>query len=91
MDEQFRKLEESLPDKNTELRKCLTLEQFPRAAAYDPTWVLTNLMGPNPQSIKMLRADAGCAFGFTRVVAHKRADRSSINRSTEENHVYPTR
>jgi SAM-dependent methyltransferase len=25
----------------------LTLEQFPRSAGYDPTWMLENLMGPN--------------------------------------------
>ena len=31
----------------TELAEALTLDQFPRSAAYDPTWVLENLMGPN--------------------------------------------
>lgn len=25
----------------------LTIEQFPRSAPYDPTWVMNNLMGPN--------------------------------------------
>mgnify|MGYP001025863045 CR=1 FL=1 len=29
------------------LSKALTLEQFPRSSAYDPHWVLDNLMGPN--------------------------------------------
>jgi SAM-dependent methyltransferase len=38
---------EKLPHQSTELRHALALEQFPRAAAYDPTWVLANLMGPN--------------------------------------------
>lgn len=31
----------------TELAAALTLDQFPRSAAYDPEWVLENLMGPN--------------------------------------------
>ncbi len=31
----------------TELAAVLTLDQFPRAAAYDPEWVLENQMGPN--------------------------------------------
>jgi SAM-dependent methyltransferase len=30
-----------------ELTALLTLEPFPRSAAYDPDWVLGNLMGPN--------------------------------------------
>ena len=30
-----------------ELAALLTLDQFPRAARYDPEWVLDNLMGPN--------------------------------------------
>ncbi|HWE63001.1 MAG TPA: methyltransferase domain-containing protein [Chloroflexota bacterium] len=30
-----------------DLRAALTLDQFPRAASYDPRWVLDNLMGPN--------------------------------------------
>jgi cyclopropane fatty-acyl-phospholipid synthase-like methyltransferase len=30
-----------------DLRAILTLEQFPRAASYDPRWALDNLMGPN--------------------------------------------
>src|SRR5579872_4718892 len=30
-----------------DLRAALTLDQFPRAAGYDPRWVLENLMGPN--------------------------------------------
>jgi len=25
----------------------VTIEQFPRSAAYDPMWVINNLMGPN--------------------------------------------
>src|SRR5579864_3135884 len=29
------------------LRAVLTLDQYPRAATYDPRWVLENLMGPN--------------------------------------------
>jgi SAM-dependent methyltransferase len=33
---------EALP----ELAKALTLEAFPRSSAYDPTWMLENLMGP---------------------------------------------
>ncbi len=32
---------------NSDLSSALTLEQYPRSAAYDPTWVLKNLMGPN--------------------------------------------
>ncbi len=32
---------------NEELRKLLSLKQFPRAATYDPIWVLENQMGPN--------------------------------------------
>ena len=31
----------------TELRAALAIDQFPRSAAYDPLWVLENLMGPN--------------------------------------------
>ena len=31
----------------TDLRAALTLDQFPRAATYDPRWTLDNLMGPN--------------------------------------------
>jgi len=31
-----------------ELRKRLTLPQFPRSAGYDPMWMLANAMGPNP-------------------------------------------
>ena len=31
----------------SELAALLTIDQFPRSAAYDPTWVLENLMGPN--------------------------------------------
>jgi len=31
----------------TELAALLTMDQFPRSAAYDPEWVLENLMGPN--------------------------------------------
>ncbi|MFB9992034.1 SAM-dependent methyltransferase [Deinococcus oregonensis] len=31
----------------TELAQGLSLPQYPRAAQYDPDWVLTNLMGPN--------------------------------------------
>jgi cyclopropane fatty-acyl-phospholipid synthase-like methyltransferase len=30
-----------------ELKAALTLEQFPRAAHYDPEWMLENRMGPN--------------------------------------------
>jgi len=30
-----------------ELTKRLTIEDFPRSAAYDPVWMLENLMGPN--------------------------------------------
>ncbi len=30
-----------------ELAALLTLDQFPRSAAYDPEWVLEHLMGPN--------------------------------------------
>jgi SAM-dependent methyltransferase len=30
-----------------ELTALLTIEDFPRSAAYDPVWVLDNLMGPN--------------------------------------------
>src|SRR6266545_3070159 len=26
----------------------LIMDRYPRASAYDPTWVLDNLMGPNP-------------------------------------------
>jgi SAM-dependent methyltransferase len=32
---------------NEQLRQRLTLEAYPRSAAYDPVWVLENLMGPN--------------------------------------------
>src|ERR671932_2799217 len=31
----------------SELAALLTIDQFPRSATYDPTWVLENLMGPN--------------------------------------------
>ena len=30
-----------------ELTRRLTIEDFPRSAAYDPVWMLENLMGPN--------------------------------------------
>jgi SAM-dependent methyltransferase len=33
----------SIPD----LPRLLTVEQFPRSAAYDPMWTIANLMGPN--------------------------------------------
>ena len=32
---------------NPELVAALTLDDFPRSAAYDPVWMLDNLMGPN--------------------------------------------
>ena len=35
-----------MPDK-TDLKTLLTLDDFPKANAYDPRWVLSNLMGPN--------------------------------------------
>jgi len=31
-----------------DLRERLTLPQFPRSAGYDPMWMLSNAMGPNP-------------------------------------------
>jgi SAM-dependent methyltransferase len=31
----------------TELAKLLAVERYPRAASYDPEWVIENLMGPN--------------------------------------------
>ena len=31
----------------SELAALLTIDQFPRSAAYDPAWALENLMGPN--------------------------------------------
>ena len=31
----------------TELSALLSLDEFPRSAAYDPVWMLENLMGPN--------------------------------------------
>ncbi len=34
-------------DDQQALKARLTLEQFPRSAAYDPVWMLENLMGPN--------------------------------------------
>lgn len=34
-------------DVKSELAALLTLDEFPRSAAYDPEWVLENLMGPN--------------------------------------------
>ena len=34
-------------DPPSDLAAVLTIDQFPRAAAYDPRWVLENLMGPN--------------------------------------------
>jgi cyclopropane fatty-acyl-phospholipid synthase-like methyltransferase len=30
-----------------ELAALLTIEDFPRSAAYDPVWMLENTMGPN--------------------------------------------
>ncbi|HEY0691236.1 MAG TPA: methyltransferase domain-containing protein [Kribbella sp.] len=30
------------------LRRSLTVERYPRSAAYDPQWVVDNLMGPHP-------------------------------------------
>lgn len=38
---------DSVKDKSRELAALLTLNRFPRSAAYDPVWVLENLMGPN--------------------------------------------
>ncbi len=32
---------------NPDLAAALTIDQFPRAASYDPGWMLKNLMGPN--------------------------------------------
>lgn len=40
----------SVPDAHgeaDELRRLLTLDRYPRAAAYDPRWMVDNLMGPN--------------------------------------------
>lgn len=34
-------------DTKPDLAALLTLAEFPRSAAYDPEWVLANLMGPN--------------------------------------------
>lgn len=31
-----------------EIGRLLALDRYPRAAAYDPLWVLENMMGPNP-------------------------------------------
>jgi SAM-dependent methyltransferase len=31
-----------------ELRRALTVERYPRSAAYDPQWLIDNLMGPHP-------------------------------------------
>lgn len=31
-----------------QLRAALAHEQYPRSSAYDPTWVITNQMGPHP-------------------------------------------
>src|SRR5262245_11845202 len=36
-----------MSDTTNDLRSLLTLDQFPRAASYDPIWVLDHLMGPN--------------------------------------------
>jgi SAM-dependent methyltransferase len=33
---------------DAEVRRLLTLERYPRAAAYDPRWVMAHQMGPNP-------------------------------------------
>ncbi|HEX5502938.1 MAG TPA: methyltransferase domain-containing protein [Thermomicrobiales bacterium] len=35
------------PGATGDLAAALTLPEFPRAAAYDPAWMLENLMGPN--------------------------------------------
>ena len=32
---------------NDQLRRALTLDQFPRSAKYDPKWMITNDMGPS--------------------------------------------
>src|SRR3712207_5705544 len=34
-------------DPRRDLAAALTLDDFPRSAAYDPAWMLENLMGPN--------------------------------------------
>lgn len=61
------------------LRRALTVERYPRSAAYDPRWVIDNLMGPHPlwqaeslTQVMPLRAgmrvlDLGCGTALTSI------------------------
>ncbi len=37
-----------MTEEREELRRLLALDRYPRSAAYDPQWVVENMMGPNP-------------------------------------------
>lgn len=68
------------------LRAQLTLEQFPRSAAYDPIWTLENLMGPNvlwlvealsqvmPLEPGMRVLDMGCGKAISSIFLAKEFD-----------------
>jgi cyclopropane fatty-acyl-phospholipid synthase-like methyltransferase len=39
--------EADVPSGDASLRRMLTLDHYPRSAAYEPSWVIANMMGPN--------------------------------------------
>jgi cyclopropane fatty-acyl-phospholipid synthase-like methyltransferase len=50
------------------LRSLLTLERYPRAAAYDPAWQIENMMGPNALWLAEALSDALPLAGGERVL-----------------------
>jgi 2-polyprenyl-3-methyl-5-hydroxy-6-metoxy-1,4-benzoquinol methylase len=63
----------------SQLKKLLAKPEFPRAAQYDPLWVLENQMGPHPLwltewlcqgmnlSSEMRILDLGCGRGLSSI------------------------
>lgn len=75
-----------MADVDERLRQALTVERYPRSAAYEPRWIIDNLMGPHPlwlaeslTQVMPLRAgtrvlDLGCGSALTSIFLAREFD-----------------